>query len=99
MTKSEAIILESKIDELFSKKLGENCEVSMALTGALRISIDNGFFNIKTDKEAVDWVKWNGDYGDLISCINSAILAIRENKEKIDELMKSYKEPLNEEQP
>lgn len=91
MTKKEAMELESSIDKLFSEKLETDCEVSMALTGALRISLDEGFFNIKVDTEVVDWVKWNGDYGILQDYINKAILTIRENKEKIDMLMQSYR--------
>ncbi len=91
MTKKEAIELESSIDKLFSEKLETECEVSMALTGALRIFLDGGFFNIKADTETVDWVKWNGDYADLWSYIDKAILVIRENKEKIDMLIQSYR--------
>lgn len=63
----------------------------MALTGALRISLDDGFFNIKADTQVIDWVKWSGDYDTLQNCINSSVLVIRENKEKIDLLMQSYR--------
>ncbi len=91
MTKKEAMELESSIDKLFSEKLETECEVSMALTGALRVSLDGGFFNIKVDTETVDWVKWNGDYGTLQDYINKSILTIRGNKEKIDMLMQSYR--------
>lgn len=90
MTKQEALDLEKEIDKLFSEKLETDCEVSMALTGALRISVNEGFFNIKLDSQAVDWVKWSGDYETLQDYINKATLAIRENKEKIDMLMQSY---------
>ena len=38
MTKQEAIELESEMDKLFSETLETDCEISMALTGALRIS-------------------------------------------------------------
>ena len=92
MTKQEAIELESEIDKLFSEKLKTDCEVSMALTGALRISVDGGFFNIKTDTQVVDWVKWNGEYEVLQDYINKAKLVIEENEEKIDLLMQSYRE-------
>lgn len=90
MTQKEAIDLEKEVDKIFSEKLEADCEVSMSLAGALRISVDNGFFNIKCDKQSVDWVKWNGDYEVLKEYINKSILAIRENREKIDMLMKSY---------
>lgn len=91
MTKQEAIDLESEIDKLFSEKLETDCEVSMALTGALRISVDYGFFNIKVDTQVVDWVKWSGDYETMQDYINKSVLIIRENKEKIDFLMQSYR--------
>lgn len=90
MTKQEARDLESKIDKLFSESLETDCEVSMALTGALKISMDHGFFNIKADTEYVDWVKWNGDYYTLQEYIWKASIVIRDNKEKIAELMQSY---------
>lgn len=91
MTKQEAINLETKIDQMFSKKLETNCEVSMALTGALKISVDDGFFNIKIDTKSVDWVKWNGDYETLQDYISKIKLVIEENVEKIDLLMQSYR--------
>lgn len=91
MTKKEAIDLENEVDKIFSEKLGTDCEVSMTLTGTLRISADEGFFNINTDKEVVDWVKWNGDYQILQEYINKTIIAIRENKEKVNLLLASYR--------
>lgn len=90
MTKQEAVDLEKEIDKLFSKKLETDCEVSMALTGALRISVDYGFFNIKADTKAVDWIKWSGDYETMQDYINKTKLVIEENEEKIAELMQSY---------
>lgn len=90
MTKQEAKDLESKIDKLFSERLETDCEISMALTGALRISVNEGFFNIKVNTKTVDWVKWNGDYGLLQEYIRSATLVISENRFEIEELMQSY---------
>lgn len=90
MTKQEAIDLENEIGELFSEELETECEVSMALTGALRISVKDGFFNIKVDKKVVDWVKWSGDYEILQDYINKAKIVIEENEEKIGMLMQSY---------
>lgn len=90
MTKQEAIELENEVDKLFSEKLETDCEVSMALTGALRISVDYGFINIKVDSQAVDWVKWSGDYEVLKDFINKSILVIRENRNKLDMLIQSY---------
>lgn len=90
MTKQQAIELEESIDNLFSEKLETNCEVSMALAGALRVSLNNGFININSRTKRVAWVKWNGDYGELQDYINKIIITITENEEKIEMLINSY---------
>lgn len=92
MTKQEAIHLEREIDLLFSKELKTDVKVSMALTGALKISVDEGFFNVKVDTQVIDWVNWTGFYFHLQNYINKATLVIRQNKEKIDLLMQSYED-------
>lgn len=91
MTKQQAIELEANIDKLFSEKLETDCEVSIALAGALRISLNNGFININSRTKRVAWVKWNGDYDELQNYINKIIIVITGNEEKIEMLINSYK--------
>lgn len=90
MTKQEARQLELEVDRLFSDALETECTVSMTLTRALRVQIGENFINVRTDKEIVDWIHWIGDYSDLKCYINKIFLVIRDNREKIDLLLKSY---------
>lgn len=92
MTKEEALALEAELDKIFTDAIGRECEVSMALTGALRIATSDGFINVKCDTEVVDWVKWDGYYDCLNDFITKSILTIRNTKDKIDRLLKSYAE-------
>lgn len=78
--------------KLFSERLETECEVSMALTGALRVSLDGKFININVQTKSVDWVKWSGDYEELKDYIEKSISVIKENEEKIGLLMQSYRE-------
>lgn len=91
MTRQQAIELEANIDKLFSEELETDCEVSMALAGTLRVSLNNGFVNINSRTKRVAWVKWNGGYDELQDYINKIIIVIVENEEKIEMLINSYK--------
>lgn len=90
MTKQEALELERSCDEKMSSYLNEDCEMSLALTGKLKISFDNGFFTLNTKKYSVCYVKYMGDYADLLEKIDQAITCIKENREEFDKLIWSY---------
>lgn len=92
MTKEQALSLEKEIDKTFTDAIGEECQGSMALTGALRITTSDGFINIDCDTEVIDWVKWNGYYDCLDDFIKKSILTIRNIRDKVDRLLKSYAE-------
>lgn len=90
MTKQEAQQLEIECEKIFSDELGEECLVSKPLIGGLRVSFEENFVNLTKDLNSVSWVKCNGDYDRLKEVIDKIILAIRNNREKFETLMKSY---------
>ncbi len=91
MTKHEAFELEAKIDDIFSKATGKICQCSMALTGALRVGFGDNFVNInKYDLQSPDWVKYSGDYDELLDCISAIQKAIRDNEKDVKTLLDSY---------
>ena len=91
MTREEARVLELACDKLISDATGENCSVSMALAGHLRIQFgENNITISKYDLDTPEWVHYIGDYGDLQSFISSVRVAIRKNKELFERLMWSY---------
>lgn len=97
MTKLEAMQLESECDKLFSDRLGMDCQVSLALTGDIRVSFGGNFVNIsKYGLSKVSWFKYSGDYGSFINYIGKIQDVIFENRTKIDLLMKSYGMNFNE---
>ena len=59
MTKQEAIELENKCDELMSKYLQEECTVSMALTGKLKIEFGSNYLTLDADKKVASYVKYH----------------------------------------
>lgn len=91
MTKQEAIDLETKIDDIFSKATGKICQCSMALTGAFSVSFGENFVNInKYDLQSPDWVHYIGDYDELMDYISAIQKTIRENSEDVKLLLESY---------
>ena len=65
MKKSEAMALEKRCENHFNGMGGlQNVEISMALTGKLRLTFDDGFITF-TPNGTVDYVKYRGFYSDL----------------------------------
>lgn len=91
MTKKEAQTLELACDKIFSDALGEDCHVSRALIGCLSICFGDNFVNIShKDLQTPTYVKFSGDYDYLQGIIIKIQLTIRQNRERIELLMKSY---------
>ena len=91
MTKQEALDLEAKIDDIFSKATGRECSCSMTLLGSFSVSFGRSFVNIsKYDLQSPDWVKYDGDYDELMDCISAIQKTIRENMEDVKLLLDSY---------
>lgn len=97
MTKKEAMELELECDKLFSDSLKEDCHVSRALIGYLSVSFGENFINIShRDLHTPEYVKYSGDYGTLVDNITAIQDTIQKNREKIELLMRSYNEPLED---
>ena len=97
MTKKEAQELELECDKLFSDALSENCHVSRALIGYLSVSFGENFINIShRDLHTPEYVKYSGDYETLVDNITAIQDTIQKNREKIELLMRSYNEPLED---
>lgn len=90
MTKIEALELENKCDELMTKAIGEECAVSMALTGRLKVNFGEDYFSLNTEYANASYVKFHGNYVELLKAIESACCCIAENKELFNKLIWSY---------
>lgn len=91
MTKQEAVQIEKECDKMFSDALGTDCNVSMTLAGNFSVSFKSHFVNInKYDLFTVDWIKYIGDYDDLLTYIERIQRTISKNRAKIELLMQSY---------
>ena len=90
MTKQEAMELETKCDNLLIQCTGEDCKVSMALTGRLKVYFDANFIVLNKDYKTVNYLKYTGYYEDLNEYIEKIVKCVNENKELFDQLMWSY---------
>lgn len=90
MTKQEASEIENICDKLMSYYLKEECTMSMALTGRLKVEFDGNFITINKPFGNVDYVRYVGYYSDLQEYIEKIQLCLQENKGIFDKLMWSY---------
>ena len=92
MTQKEALQLQTVCEQ----KLRENhpykmeMELSMALTGRLRIATDSGWVNMRYPTMELDWIKWNGTYTDLMELVEYLRTTIPKFTGHFDKLMWSY---------
>lgn len=90
MTKEEALKLENRCDKIMSGYLGEECTVSLALSGKMRIGFDGGFITLNKNYNAADYINYHGFYVDLIEKITQAITCVEDNRDIYDQLIWSY---------
>lgn len=97
MTKSEAIELQTKIEKELSTRLGESCEVSLTLSGGLKISLiesiesnDYIIFDHQYPLEEVSYVRWNWYFDALLEAIEVIKDYFKEHGEEIYKLIWSY---------
>lgn len=94
MTKSEAIELQGKIEKELSARLGESCEVSLALSGGLKISLaaSHGYiiFDSRYPLEEASYVHWSWYFNALLEAIEVIKGYFKEHGEEIYKLIWSY---------
>lgn len=90
MTKQEACELEKLCDELMSKYLKTDCEVSLALSGKLKIYFGGNYITLNRRAGCVDYVSYVGFYSDLQEYIDNAILCVVEHADAFNKLVWSY---------
>lgn len=92
MTKQEACRIEETCDALMSRYLKTECEVSMALTGKLKISFDGNYITVNRmgDELSIDYVRYVGFMDNLQDDIDRAFSCLREHANTFDTLMWSY---------
>jgi hypothetical protein len=90
VTKQEAKVLENRGDKIMSGYLGEECMVSMALTGKLKIEFSDGFITWNMTCNVPDYVSYIGCYDDLNEAISKIKECIDENRDIFEQLLWSY---------
>jgi Zn-dependent M32 family carboxypeptidase len=86
----EAIELQTKLEDILNDIFEEGVELSMALTGKLKVSIDSNYICFNKDYKTVDYIRYEGDYNILIDYINKLISVFDYYKSDFDNLMDSY---------
>ena len=91
MTKVEAAELENICDKLMSYYTKEECTVSLALSGKLKVEfVDGDYINVNRKTGMVDYVNFRGCYDDLLTHINNIRECLNDNKRLFNDLVWSY---------
>lgn len=89
-TKEQAVELESKIETGLSEILGEEIQISMALTGRIKLCVDDGFMCLNRHDYSIDYFKYMGSYDYFVELYKNIKLFLAESKSDIDLLIYSY---------
>lgn len=91
MTKAEAMKLENRCDKIMSGYLGEECTMSMALTGRLKVMFNDGdYITWSMKHNSVDYVHHVGFYDDLVERIAKIKECLDDNRDIFAQLLWSY---------
>ena len=90
MTKQEACELEKLCDKLMTEYLEAECEVSLALSGRLKITFDNGYITVNRSSCTVDYIRYTGYYSDLQEYIDNIFLCLIHHADTFNKLVWSY---------
>jgi hypothetical protein len=91
MTKKDAIALEALCEKWLSEMLGDEVEISMVLTGRLKVRLKNGDY-ITIDKNFIEpsYCCWCGYYTDLVNTISKIIQCFQVHEVDFRQLAWSY---------
>ena len=95
MTKQEAIDLETLCEAYLKEEFNCDLNISMNLTGRLKLEYDDNFIVIDKDFSRITYINYTGNYEDLIDDCNKFIKCVNEYKERFQQLVWSY-EHINE---
>lgn len=90
MTKTEAIALEVLCEKLISKAISTSAEISMNLTGRLKVRFDENFIVLNDDLDGVSYINFCGYYSSLLMYIDEILCCVIDHKEKFKKLLWSY---------
>ena len=89
MTKTQAIALEALCEKRLKEHLGEDCTVSLALTGRLRIDFNGHTLTFNKDLSP-DYISFDGNFSDIDNYIEDIQDCIKKYKSDFDRLLWSY---------
>ena len=90
MTKLDAEALEALCERRIGDALGAKATVSMSLNGCLKIDVGDNSINFSMPCMNAEWVRFQGDYCDLIKMRDSIVSVVRGDMELFDLLIWSY---------
>jgi hypothetical protein len=91
MTKQEAIKLENRCDKIVSGYVGEECTVSMALSGKFKVEFNDGcYITWRMTCNEADYVYHIGYHDELVDRIAKIKECINDNRDIFEKLIWSY---------
>jgi hypothetical protein len=90
MTKKEAIALEALCEKYLAKVLNEKVEMSMTLSGKLKVTFGENFVTFTDSFSEVIYMSFDGFALDLKEAIDKIVKCMNENREDFELLRWSY---------
>ena len=91
MTQKEAYDLQLLCESYLSKKLGEDVQLSLALSGKIKVSIEAGdSFTLTKDMKEIEYIDYTGWIDSLKDICNIIIKCVNDNRERFEQLLWSY---------
>ena len=90
MTKKEALALEALCEKHLGKVLNEKDEMSMTLSGKLKVTFGENFVTFTDSFSEVIYISFYGFALDLKEAIDKIVKCMHENREDFESLLWSY---------
>ena len=90
MTKKEALALEALCEKHLDKVLNEKVEMSMTLSGKLKVTFGENFVTFTDSFSEVIYISFYGFASDLKEAIDKIVKCMHENREDFESLLWSY---------